>query len=227
MPIKCLFLSILISYVHSCVLTTPPSILRSPLVALGAPILPQASKQFPSTLSLDRLISRKTKQNCLRNDKKKKQFCFEHWGLDINNENKNHLNCVTYSSSHTRKNPYKLIIRYILLFHALEVQVLLSLLYHCFKVIRIIVMSLNIAGMKRTEIVSTFRILDYMDTIQMIELERMFPFMSKTTSELKISDLNCRRSLFTFCSFSSLQITIQFSVQNSKEFATNSQEIYR
>lgn len=57
-------------------------------------------------------------------------------------------------------------------------------------------MSLNIAGMKRTEIVSTFRIIDYMDTIQMIELERMFPLMSKTTSEVKISDLNCRRSLY-------------------------------
>ena len=66
--------------------------------------------------------------------------------------------------------------KYILLFPALEVQVLLLLLYHCFKVIRIIVMLFDIAGMKRTEILLTFRILDYMDTIQMIELERMFPF---------------------------------------------------
>ena len=66
--------------------------------------------------------------------------------------------------------------KYILLFHALEVQVLLLLLYHCFKVIRIIVMSLNIAGMKRAEILLTFISLDYRDTIQMIELERMFPF---------------------------------------------------
>ena len=66
--------------------------------------------------------------------------------------------------------------KYIWLFPALEVQVPLLLLYHCFKVIRIIVMSLNIAGMKSAEILSTFRILDFMDTIQMIELERMFPF---------------------------------------------------
>ena len=69
--------------------------------------------------------------------------------------------------------------KYILLFHALEVQVLLLLLYHCFKVIRIIVMSLNIAGMKKAETSLTYKILDYMDTIQMIELERMFPFYAE------------------------------------------------
>ena len=49
----------------------------------------------------------------------------------------------------------------------------------------------------------------------MIEVDRMFPFMSKTTSEPKISDLDCRRSLY-FLLLSSLQITIQLSVQNSK-----------
>ena len=35
----------------------------------------------------------------------------------------------------------------------------------------------------------------------MIEVDRMFPFMSKTTSEPKISDLDCRRSLYFFAPF--------------------------
>ena len=52
--------------------------------------------------------------------------------------------------------------KYILLFPALEVQVLLLLRYYCFKVI--IVISFNITGMKRTEILLTIRIPDYIWT---------------------------------------------------------------